>query len=92
MESDPDPDPLVRSTDPRIQISTKLSRIPNAAMIMIMKILKALYQNSRLVLFQPGVGSVLRQAVRSPPTRPPFPLILLGITGGLILLLAGAGA
>ncbi len=26
---DPDPDPLVRGTDPRIQIRTKMSRIPN---------------------------------------------------------------
>jgi hypothetical protein len=56
-----------------------------------MKILKALYQNSRLVLFKPGVGSVLRQAVRSRPTWRSCHLIL-GIAGGLILLLAGAGA
>ncbi len=28
---DPDPDPLVRSTDPRIRIRTKMSRISNTA-------------------------------------------------------------
>jgi hypothetical protein len=29
--SDPYPDPLVRGTDPRIRIRTKMSRIPNTA-------------------------------------------------------------
>ncbi len=31
LDPDPDsnPDPLVRGTDPRIRISTKISRIPN---------------------------------------------------------------
>jgi hypothetical protein len=28
---DPDPDPLIRGTDPRIRICTKMSRIPNTA-------------------------------------------------------------
>jgi hypothetical protein len=29
MEFDPDPDPLVKGTDPGIKIPTKVSRIPN---------------------------------------------------------------
>ncbi len=30
---DPDPDPLVRDTDPRIRIRTKMSRIPNTPIL-----------------------------------------------------------
>ncbi len=43
-EQDPDPDPLARSTDPRIRISTKMSRMRNTG-------------DKRLICY--GIGTVL---------------------------------
>jgi hypothetical protein len=35
LDPDPDLDPLVRGTDPQIQIRTKMSRIPNTGSVYV---------------------------------------------------------
>jgi hypothetical protein len=48
--NDPDPDPSVRGTDPRIRIRNKLLRIPNTDFYYVIHLARQIHSKSELIL------------------------------------------
>ncbi len=69
MESDPelDPDPLVRYTDPHIRIRTKMSRIPNSALSVLILSTKLILAISTWRNLENNALSSLHKLLRNRP-------------------------